>query len=86
MATRVPVWHLGPALTERPALQLSCEAYRDIVRKDPRFIEYFQAATPVNELGRLNIGSRPAKRKASPLCTPERLSLSVLVLRSAAPA
>lgn len=43
--------------------QLSCEAYREVVTGDPRFIDYFQAATPVNELGRLNIGSRPAKRK-----------------------
>lgn len=35
------------------------------MRGDPRFIEFFQAATPVNELGRMNIGSRPAKRKAA---------------------
>ncbi len=42
---------------------MSCDSYREVVRKDPRFIEYFQSATPVNELGRLNIGSRPAKRK-----------------------
>lgn len=35
------------------------------MRKDPRFIEYFQSATPVSELGRINIGSRPAKRKAA---------------------
>lgn len=48
-------------------LQLSCEAYRDVVTGDPRFIDYFQAATPVNELGRLNIGSRPAKRKVQSL-------------------
>ena len=49
--------------------QVSCAAYRDVVRKDPRFIDYFQSATPVNELGRLNIGSRPAKRKVpAPPC------------------
>lgn len=46
-------------------LQLSCEAYRDVVRKDPRFIDFFQQGTPVSELGRMNIGSRPAKRKAA---------------------
>jgi phosphoenolpyruvate carboxylase len=45
--------------------KMSCASYREVVRKDPRFIEYFQSATPVNELGRLNIGSRPAKRKAA---------------------
>ena len=46
-------------------LQVSCDAYRGVVRKDPRFIDYFQQATPVAELGRINIGSRPSKRKAA---------------------
>ncbi|KAF8657054.1 hypothetical protein HU200_060391 [Digitaria exilis] len=32
---------------------------------DPEFITYFQEATPQAELGFLNIGSRPAKRKPS---------------------
>ena len=45
--------------------QVSCDAYRDVVRKNTQFIEFFQAVTPVNELGRMNIGSRPAKRKAA---------------------
>jgi len=44
---------------------VSCDAYRDVVRKDPRFIEFFSQSTPVSELGRMNIGSRPAKRKAA---------------------
>ena len=35
------------------------------MRKDPRFIEFFSQSTPVSELGRMNIGSRPAKRKAA---------------------
>eukprot|EP00590_Aulacoseira_subarctica_P009196 CAMPEP_0172416338 /NCGR_PEP_ID=MMETSP1064-20121228/2826_1 /TAXON_ID=202472 /ORGANISM="Aulacoseira subarctica , Strain CCAP 1002/5" /LENGTH=1028 /DNA_ID=CAMNT_0013153925 /DNA_START=32 /DNA_END=3118 /DNA_ORIENTATION=+ len=43
----------------------SCEAYRSIVRGDPRFVPYFRSATPELELGSLMIGSRPAKRKAS---------------------
>eukprot|EP00904_Undaria_pinnatifida_P002802 jgi/Undpi1/12522/HiC_scaffold_6.g02191.m1 len=38
-------------------------AYRGIVRKDPRFVPYFRTATPELELGALNIGSRPAKRR-----------------------
>lgn len=43
----------------------SCDAYRAIVRGDPRFVPYFRSATPELELGYLKIGSRPAKRKAS---------------------
>ncbi|KAK9811208.1 hypothetical protein WJX73_010686 [Symbiochloris irregularis] len=46
--------------------QISCEAYRKVVRGDERFVDYFGAATPVSELGRMNIGSRPAKRKNKP--------------------
>ena len=46
-------------------VQVSCAAYREVVRGNPHFIEFFQAVTPVNELGRMNIGSRPAKRKAA---------------------
>ena len=40
-------------------------AYRQVVYDDPRFIEYFQAATPVRELGAVPIGSRPARRGAA---------------------
>ncbi|HEY1134778.1 MAG TPA: phosphoenolpyruvate carboxylase [Nocardioides sp.] len=35
--------------------------YRGLVR-DPGLVPFFVAATPVDELGRMNIGSRPAKR------------------------
>ena len=38
-------------------------AYRGIVREDERFIPYFREATPEQELQRLPLGSRPAKRK-----------------------
>jgi phosphoenolpyruvate carboxylase len=37
-------------------------AYRRVVRDDPRFVDYFHAATPEPELGAINIGSRPARR------------------------
>ncbi|MDN4504429.1 phosphoenolpyruvate carboxylase [Alteromonadaceae bacterium BrNp21-10] len=37
--------------------------YRAIVRDDPNFVPYFRAATPELELGKLPLGSRPAKRK-----------------------
>jgi phosphoenolpyruvate carboxylase len=44
--------------------QSACDHYRGIVRKEPRFVEYFRLATPEAELGALNIGSRPARRRA----------------------
>ena len=37
--------------------------YRGIVREEPDFVEYFRSATPEVELGKLPLGSRPAKRK-----------------------
>jgi len=55
----------GHTLARAGAAQVSCDAYRAVVRGDERFIDYFQAATPVSELARMNIGSRPAKRKAA---------------------
>ncbi|KAF8760412.1 hypothetical protein HU200_010204 [Digitaria exilis] len=45
--------------------RVSCAHYRRTVYEDPEFITYFQEATPQAELGFLNIGSRPAKRKPS---------------------
>ncbi len=41
----------------------SCKAYQDIVRRDPDFVPYFYQATPESELGKLPLGSRPAKRR-----------------------
>jgi phosphoenolpyruvate carboxylase len=38
--------------------------YRGVVREDPRFVPYFRSVTPEPELGGLNIGSRPARRRA----------------------
>ncbi|WNW11373.1 phosphoenolpyruvate carboxylase [Pseudomonas sp. DTU_2021_1001937_2_SI_NGA_ILE_001] len=39
------------------------KAYRTVVREHPEFVEYFRQATPEQELGRLPLGSRPAKRR-----------------------
>ena len=36
-------------------------AYRGLVYQTPGFIDYFRASTPINEIGDLNIGSRPAE-------------------------
>lgn len=39
--------------------------YRHTVRHDAQFVPYFRVATPEQELGKLPLGSRPAKRKPS---------------------
>ncbi|MCG8316704.1 MAG: phosphoenolpyruvate carboxylase [Pseudomonadales bacterium] len=54
-----PEWREMMAYLAEKALQ----AYRGVVREDPRFIPYFREATPEQELQRLPLGSRPAKRK-----------------------
>jgi phosphoenolpyruvate carboxylase len=38
-------------------------AYAALVHDTPGFVEWFRAATPIKELGELNIGSRPPSRK-----------------------
>ena len=40
-------------------------AYRKLVYETPGFTEYFFTSTPIREIAELNIGSRPASRKAS---------------------
>jgi phosphoenolpyruvate carboxylase len=40
-------------------------AYRKLVYETPGFVDYFFAATPIREIAELNIGSRPASRKAT---------------------
>lgn len=44
--------------------EASTMAYRKLVYETPGFTDYFFAATPLKELAQLNIGSRPASRKA----------------------
>jgi phosphoenolpyruvate carboxylase len=39
------------------------EAYRQFVYETPGFLEYWQQATPIDELSSLSISSRPAKRR-----------------------
>ena len=45
--------------------RLSMKAYRGLVYETPGFVDYFYAATPIAEIAELNIGSRPASRKAT---------------------
>lgn len=54
-----PEWR--QAITEMAAD--ARDNYRHVVRHDPDFVPYFRVATPEQELGKLPLGSRPAKRK-----------------------
>ncbi|GMY26766.1 phosphoenolpyruvate carboxylase 4-like isoform X2 [Fagus crenata] len=45
--------------------KISCQNYRSVVYENPEFLAYFHEATPQAELGFLNIGSRPTRRKSS---------------------
>ncbi len=40
-------------------------AYRGLVYETPGFLDFWQAATPIDEIKRLQIGSRPASRAAT---------------------
>ena len=44
-----------------PAADQSAHVYRELVRA-PRFAEYFARSTPLEEIGALPLGSRPARR------------------------
>ncbi|WP_075183255.1 phosphoenolpyruvate carboxylase [Pantoea sp. 1.19] len=43
--------------------RVSCDMYRGYVRENKDFVPYFRSATPELELGKLPLGSRPAKRR-----------------------
>ncbi len=45
--------------------QSSMAAYRALVYETPGFTDYFFGSTPIREIAELNIGSRPASRKAT---------------------
>ena len=55
---RAPRWH---ALMDEIA-GVSHAAYRKLVYDDPRFVEYFRLATPIDVIERMPIGSRPPAR------------------------
>lgn len=57
-----------PAAWEGALGALAADArahYRALVYENPNFIHYFRSATPIAEISRLKIGSRPASRKNS---------------------
>ena len=43
----------------------SCGAYRAVIRGEENFVAYFRHATPEQELAKLPLGSRPARRAGS---------------------
>lgn len=68
MNARLPqVDHIEPEW--EAALEListnSLTKYQDLIFRDPDFLEFFKESTPLPEIGELNIGSRPSKRKNS---------------------
>lgn len=72
---------LGAYLSRYPAQEKSSESewedimrgisedaqtkYQDLIFRDPDFMTFFKESTPLPEVGELNIGSRPSKRKGS---------------------
>jgi phosphoenolpyruvate carboxylase len=54
-------WRAGMDQMSKAAFQ----AYRGLVYETPVFIEFWQAVTPLDEIKRLHIGSRPAARTQS---------------------
>ncbi len=49
----------------RDLAEIAEETYRKLIHQSPELLVYFQQTTPISEIGALNIGSRPAKRKAT---------------------
>ena len=56
-----PAW---TALLDRLA-ESSYRHYRALVYENPEFLTYFEQATPIKEIARLKIGSRPSRRGTS---------------------
>ncbi len=59
-SSKEPLWeHIMEILSDA-----ANRTYRALVYDDPDFLEYFRQATPINEISRHRIGSRPAARDA----------------------
>ena len=59
-ATAAQAERWRPMMTELAARAEA--AYRRLVWEDPAFVEFFRQATPIEELSRMELGSRPARR------------------------
>jgi phosphoenolpyruvate carboxylase len=53
-----------PVMTE--LADLAEAAYRRLVWEEPSFVDFFRAATPIDEISRMELGSRPARRADAP--------------------
>ena len=53
-----------PMITELATI--AEEAYRAVVWDDPDFADFFRRSTPIDEIGRMELGSRPARRTTTP--------------------
>ncbi|MWC27189.1 phosphoenolpyruvate carboxylase [Paenibacillus sp. MMS18-CY102] len=49
----------------RTISETALNKYQDLIFRDPDFMTFFKESTPLAEVGELNIGSRPSKRKNS---------------------
>ncbi|GKU76648.1 phosphoenolpyruvate carboxylase [Paenibacillus sp. L3-i20] len=49
----------------RSISETALNKYQDLIFRDPDFLQFFRESTPLPEVGELNIGSRPSKRKNS---------------------
>ncbi|HUD40925.1 MAG TPA: phosphoenolpyruvate carboxylase [Dokdonella sp.] len=56
--SREPAWRTMATLIAAEARR----AYRELVHDDAQFADYFRAATPIDVIERLRIGSRPSRR------------------------
>ena len=60
--TEIPsAWRAGMDQMSEAAHKM----YRELIYENPRFIEFWQTATPLDEIKRMHIGSRPAARGKS---------------------
>jgi len=59
--TAQPAWRT--AMAELTAAAYA--AYRQLIYETPALLEYWQQATPINEISHLRIGSRPVRRQSS---------------------
>lgn len=58
---QLPAWEA----TMEQLSEIAYQEYRRVVYDDPRFVSYFEQATPIDAITEFRIGSRPARRNRS---------------------